>query len=82
MTSSIEAQRVVVIQDASREVSSSAVRWALQGLSLKPGDMLTLLSVLHQVDTPSKSPNAGTKELRKHLRLLFIFAFLKLEGAK
>ncbi|KAF2291779.1 hypothetical protein GH714_035562 [Hevea brasiliensis] len=47
----MEAQRVVVIQDASREVGSSAMRWALQGLSLKPGDILTLLSILHQVDT-------------------------------
>ncbi|KAJ9699057.1 hypothetical protein PVL29_007907 [Vitis rotundifolia] len=46
------AQRVVVIQDASQEVSSSAVKWALDGLSLKPGDELTLLGVLHQVNTP------------------------------
>ena len=50
---STAAQRVVVIQDASREVSSSAVKWALDGLSLKPGDELTLLGVLHQVNTPS-----------------------------
>jgi len=48
------AQRVLVIQDASREVSSSAVKWALHGLSLKPGDMLTLLGVLHLVNTPCK----------------------------
>ncbi|KAJ9172322.1 hypothetical protein P3X46_015571 [Hevea brasiliensis] len=59
----MEAQRVVVIQDASREVGSSAVRWALQGLSLKPGDILTLLSILHQVDTHSKSSYAGSKNL-------------------
>nr|POE98953.1 proline-rich receptor-like protein kinase perk10 [Quercus suber] len=44
--------RVVVIQGASREVSSSAIRWALHGLSLKPGDKLTLLAVIHQVKTP------------------------------
>ncbi|XP_059665501.1 probable serine/threonine-protein kinase PBL5 [Cornus florida] len=49
----MEAQSVVVIQDASREVSSNAIRWALHGLSLKPGDRLTLLSVLHQVNNPS-----------------------------
>jgi interleukin-1 receptor-associated kinase 1 len=48
------AQRVLVIQDASREVSSSAIKWALHGLSLKPGDMLTLLGVLHLVNTPCK----------------------------
>ncbi|CAL9092096.1 unnamed protein product [Musa textilis] len=45
-------QRVVVIQDASKEISSSAIKWAIDGLSLKPGDELTLLGVLHQVNTP------------------------------
>ncbi|KAF2290060.1 hypothetical protein GH714_001680 [Hevea brasiliensis] len=59
----MEAQRVVVIQDASREVSSSALRWALQGLSLMPGDMLTLLSVLRQVETHSETPHARSKKL-------------------
>ncbi|XP_059429049.1 uncharacterized protein LOC132162847 [Corylus avellana] len=49
----MEAQRVVVIQDASREVSLSAIGWVLHGLSLKPGDKLTLLAVIHQVKTPS-----------------------------
>ncbi|KAK1294771.1 hypothetical protein QJS10_CPA16g01237 [Acorus calamus] len=48
-----EAQRVVVIQYASREVCSSAVKWAMDNLKLKPGDELTLLGVLHQVNTPS-----------------------------
>ncbi|XXG50736.1 hypothetical protein AAC387_Pa02g4679 [Persea americana] len=46
------AQRVVVIQDASRDISSEVLRGALQGLQLKPGDELTLLGVLHQVNTP------------------------------
>ncbi|XVF47158.1 hypothetical protein PTKIN_Ptkin03bG0086900 [Pterospermum kingtungense] len=46
----MEGQRVVVIQDASKEVCSSAIRWALQGLFLKPGDLLVLLGVLHQVN--------------------------------
>ncbi|KAH7547673.1 hypothetical protein JRO89_XS14G0001000 [Xanthoceras sorbifolium] len=50
---SVEAQRVVVIYDASRDVSSSAIRRALQGLSLKPGDALKFLGVLHQVNNPS-----------------------------
>ncbi|KAK3228657.1 hypothetical protein Dsin_000538 [Dipteronia sinensis] len=49
---SVEAQRVVVIHDASRDVSSSAVRRVLQGLSLKPGDALKFLGVLHQVNNP------------------------------
>ncbi|KAL3611000.1 hypothetical protein D5086_002020 [Populus alba] len=43
---------VLVIQDASEEVSSSAIKWALHGLSLKPGDMLTLLGVLHLINSP------------------------------
>ncbi|VVA27344.1 PREDICTED: inactive kinase [Prunus dulcis] len=49
-----EVQKVVVIQDASKDiVSSSAIKWVLQGLLLKPGDELTLLAVLHQVINPS-----------------------------
>lgn len=49
-----EAQKVVVIQDASKDiVSSSTIQSVLQGLSLKPGDELTLLAVLHQVNNPS-----------------------------
>ncbi|CAK7331879.1 unnamed protein product [Dovyalis caffra] len=48
------AQRVLVIQDASREVSSSAIKWALHGLSLKPGDMLTLLGVLYLINNPKE----------------------------
>ncbi|KAF9665406.1 hypothetical protein SADUNF_Sadunf16G0119300 [Salix dunnii] len=46
------AQRVLVIQDASRKLSSGAIKWALHGLSLKPGDKLTLLGVLSVVNTP------------------------------
>ncbi|KAL3611002.1 hypothetical protein D5086_002022 [Populus alba] len=46
---------VLVIQDASEEVSSSAIKWALHGLSLKPGDMLTLLGVLHLINSPCKT---------------------------
>ncbi|KAM1049193.1 hypothetical protein ACFX13_028936 [Malus domestica] len=50
-----EVQKVVVIQDASKDfVSSCAIQWVLQSLSLKPGDELTLLSVLHQVNNPSR----------------------------
>uniref|UniRef100_A0A2N9F0Q7 Uncharacterized protein n=1 Tax=Fagus sylvatica TaxID=28930 RepID=A0A2N9F0Q7_FAGSY len=49
-----EAQRVLVIQDASRDVSSSAIRWTLQSLSLKPGDVVTLFGVLHQWDTRTR----------------------------
>ncbi|KAM1018450.1 hypothetical protein ACFX13_040680 [Malus domestica] len=49
-----EVQKVVVIQDASKDiVSSSSIKRVLQSLSLKPGDELILLSVLHQVNNPS-----------------------------
>ncbi|KAK0592008.1 hypothetical protein LWI29_011801 [Acer saccharum] len=47
---SVEAQRVVVIHDTSRDVSSSAIRRVLQGFSLKPGDALKFLGVLHQIE--------------------------------
>lgn len=40
---STEVQRVVVIQDASKDVSLTALRWALKGLSLNPGDVIPLL---------------------------------------
>ncbi|XP_052192437.1 probable serine/threonine-protein kinase PBL2 isoform X2 [Diospyros lotus] len=47
-----EAEKVVVILDASRDVSWSAIQQVLQGLSLKPGDELMLLGVFHQVNNP------------------------------
>lgn len=46
------SQRVVVIQDARRELSTSALRWALQGLCVKHRDQLILLGVLHQFNNP------------------------------
>ncbi|KAM7528504.1 hypothetical protein LguiB_031914 [Lonicera macranthoides] len=49
----MEAQRVVVIQDSARGVDLSAVKWILQGFSMKPGDTLAIVSVLHQVINPS-----------------------------
>ena len=55
-----------MIQDASREVSSSTIRWALHGLSLKPGDKLTFLAVIHQVKTPSTLSTMGSRKLCKH----------------
>ncbi|XP_065866574.1 probable serine/threonine-protein kinase PBL5 [Euphorbia lathyris] len=51
---SVEAQpqRVVVIQDASKDVSPSAIQWLLNNFSFKPGDVLILFGVLHQVNNP------------------------------
>lgn len=48
-----EAQRVVVILDASREVSWKAIERVVQRLRLKPNDELTFVGVLHQVNNPS-----------------------------
>ncbi|KAF8028162.1 hypothetical protein BT93_E0926 [Corymbia citriodora subsp. variegata] len=56
---SFEVQRVVVIMDASKDVDLSAIKWALQGLPLKPGHKLLLLGVLHQVINPSTLSKAG-----------------------
>lgn len=68
---SAEVQRIVVIQDASRDVSPSAIRWILQGFSLKPGDVLILFGVLHQVNNPSMLSFLGADKLCKNLCLFF-----------
>ncbi|KAM7267494.1 hypothetical protein ACFE04_009660 [Oxalis oulophora] len=47
-----EVQRVVLIQDASRDVSPEAIGNVLKGFSLKPGDAFFLLGILHQVNNP------------------------------
>lgn len=60
---SMEAQSVVVIQDASNEVCWEAIRWVLQGLSLKTGDKVTLLSVLTRVQNPKSRTYMGTRKL-------------------
>ncbi|KAJ7949426.1 Proline-rich receptor-like protein kinase PERK8 [Quillaja saponaria] len=49
---SAESQKVVVIQNASRDVSTSAIKLALATFSLKRGDELTLLAILHKVNNP------------------------------
>ncbi|KAL3599560.1 hypothetical protein D5086_007478 [Populus alba] len=46
-------QRVVVIQDVSRDMSPIAIRLVLNGFSLKPGDAIILFGVLHQFNNPS-----------------------------
>ncbi|RDX68377.1 hypothetical protein CR513_52645, partial [Mucuna pruriens] len=48
----MEGQSVVVIHDASREINIRIFEWSLHGLSLVPGDMLTLIAVMHQIITP------------------------------
>nr|QGP73761.1 Proline-rich receptor-like protein kinase PERK3 [Sedum alfredii] len=46
-----ECRKVVVIQDLSRETSLKGIR-ALKGLPLEPGDEITFLGILHQVNNP------------------------------
>ncbi|XP_039066369.1 uncharacterized protein LOC120211985 [Hibiscus syriacus] len=54
-------------QDASKQVCSSAITWAIHGLLLKPGDLIVLLGVLHQVNDPTKPVSVkGTRKLSNH----------------
>lgn len=50
----IDPKRVVVIHDASKELNLKVFYWIINGLSLKAGDMVTLLAILHDFYTPSK----------------------------
>ncbi|KAL1817276.1 hypothetical protein ACET3Z_019850 [Daucus carota] len=58
----METQSVVVIQDASSEACWEAIRWVLHGLSLKTGDMVTLISVLTRPHNTSSRSYMGTKK--------------------
>lgn len=51
---SLDTQMVVVIMDASRDVSLTAIEKALKVLKLKTGDKVFLLGVVHQVNNPSR----------------------------
>ena len=48
-----ETQRVVVIQDASRGVSSKAILGALEKFSVKAGDQLIIVAILDWISSPS-----------------------------
>ncbi|XVF82585.1 hypothetical protein PTKIN_Ptkin16aG0061500 [Pterospermum kingtungense] len=58
-----EGERVVVILDASRELSLSTIQWPLLGLPLKPGDKLIVVGILHQVNNPSTLSFMGAGKL-------------------
>ncbi|ESW20770.1 hypothetical protein PHAVU_005G013200 [Phaseolus vulgaris] len=47
-----ETQRVVVIQDASRGVSSKAILGALEKFSVKAGDQLIIVAILDWISSP------------------------------
>lgn len=71
----MEDQRVMVIQDASKQVCSSAIRWAFHTLFLKPGDLLLLLGVLHQVNHPT--PVVSLKGTRKPGKISSFWNYLQ-----
>ncbi|MBA0871174.1 hypothetical protein Goshw_022024 [Gossypium schwendimanii] len=58
-----EAERVVVILDGSKELNPSIIKWPLVGLSLKPGDKLLVLGIVHQVINPSTFSFMGAGKL-------------------
>ncbi|CAJ1958705.1 unnamed protein product [Sphenostylis stenocarpa] len=47
-----ETQRVVVIQDASRDVSAKAILGALEKFSVKAGDQLIIVAILDWISSP------------------------------
>ncbi|KAL2337296.1 hypothetical protein Fmac_011742 [Flemingia macrophylla] len=49
---STEVQRVVVIQDASRDVSSKAIIGFLEKFSVKAGDQLIIVAILDWISSP------------------------------
>lgn len=50
---------MVMILDASKDLSYAASVPAIDDLPLYPGDELTLLGVLHEVTNPSKLISSG-----------------------
>lgn len=53
MTTEAETERVVVIQDASRDVNSNAILGALEWFSVKAGDQLIIVAILDWISSPS-----------------------------
>ena len=61
---------VLVVIDLSKEVSSSAVTWALEN-AVRNGDLLRLVGIITHVQNPSKSSNQRRAKSRSclHLRI-------------
>jgi hypothetical protein len=68
-----DVQRVVVIQDATREINLIAIRWVLHGFSLNLGDAIILFGAFHQVNNPSTLSFTESENLCKNLCLFFSF---------
>ncbi|KAM7505188.1 hypothetical protein LguiB_004092 [Lonicera macranthoides] len=52
-------ERVLVIQGASGEPSTNAIRWTLQSLSLKPGDKIKIIRVVQPFSTTAKTSSSS-----------------------
>lgn len=50
-----ESQRVVVIHHASSDLSTKALKWAINGFSLDHGDTLILVAILRHINSPTSA---------------------------
>jgi hypothetical protein len=68
---STEAQTVVVIQDASRDVGLKAIEKALKKLSVKAGDQLIIVAILNWFSSPSMFSFFGRKSCKNSFNIFF-----------
>lgn len=54
-----KVERVLVIQGASGEPSTNAIRCTLQSLSLKPGDKIKIIRVVQPFSTTAKTSSSS-----------------------
>lgn len=78
---SSRVQRVLVIQDASIELSVHAITWALRGLSLQPGDKIKLLQVVQLFRTANTLSYRGCGILGKNSSSFIIKAVHRAQGS-
>jgi uncharacterized BrkB/YihY/UPF0761 family membrane protein len=69
---STEAQTVVVIQDASRDVGLKAIEKALKKLSVKAGDQLIIVAILNWFSSPSMFSFFGRKSCKNSFTSFFL----------
>lgn len=66
-----ETQKVVVIQDASRDVGLKAIEKALKKLSVKAGDQLIIVAILNWFSSPSMFSFFGRKSCKNSFTFVF-----------
>lgn len=69
MSTEPQSQTVVVIQDASRDVSLKAIQNALKKLSVKAGDQLIIVAILDWFSSPSMFSFFGRKSCKDSFTL-------------